>query len=294
MEDSILNTTISGKTRLLCLLGSPVAHSKSPLMHNEACQLLGLDYAYLAFDVKEAALSAAVAGLKTMNARGWNLTMPLKTAMVSLVDELTPAAKLAQSVNTVINDNGHLVGHTTDGIGFMRSVSDAGVSIIGKEIVLLGAGGAATAICVQAALDGVSAIRIFRRKSAAWNDTVAFASRISSQTSCEITVEDIADSRLLSKRLSNAVLLVNATNVGMSPNIDATPLDQSLLYPELAVTDIIYNPKQTRLLMEASEIGCKTFNGLYMLLYQGAESFQCWTGEEMPVEQIRIKFFNSL
>ncbi len=281
---------ITGTTKMLCLLGDPVSHSKSPMMHNTASDLLGLDYAYLAYRVRESELAQAVDALKLFGARGWNLTMPLKTAMVELVDELSPAAALANSVNTVVNEDGHLIGHTTDGIGFMRSVAAEGIALKGKEIVLLGAGGAASAICVQAALDDVHAIRMFKRKNASWDATQQFIARISNQTGCEITLEDICDEAALAHRLSTATLLVNATNVGMHPNEHACPINPALLHSSLAVSDIIYNPAETLLMREAAAIGCRTFNGLYMLLYQGAAAFELWTGQEMPIEQIRPLF----
>lgn len=282
---------ITGKTRMLCLLGDPVEHSQSPLMHNTACRLLDLDYAYLAFQVTIDHLPRTVEGLKLLGARGWNLTMPLKNAMVPLVDELTDAARLSGSVNTVINDNGRLIGHTTDGIGFMDSAKDAGYDLVKKDLVLLGAGGAASSIVVQAALDGVAAIHVFKRKNASWSSTEQFLSHIQAETGCVITLEDIHDEHTLSQRIGNTNLLVNATNVGMAPDVDVSPVNGKLLYPELPVCDIIYNPMQTKLLRDAAAIGCPTFNGLYMLLYQGAASFEAWTGHEMPVEEIKKTLF---
>jgi shikimate dehydrogenase len=278
---------ITGTTKLLCLLGDPVAHSKSPLMHNTAAQSLNLDYAYMAFRVREDELRVAVDGLKLFGARGWNLTMPLKTAMADLADELSPASALSHSVNTIVNNDGHLVGYTTDGIGFMRSIAAEGIDVKGKEIVLLGAGGAASAICVQAALDGVKAIHMFKRENERWNTVADFVGRVAKQTGCEITLENIFDPSALKARLAESSLLVNATNVGMAPNADATPIDASLLFPEMPVCDIIYNPLETRLVREAKAIGCKAFNGLYMLLYQGAASFELWTGHDMPVEEVK-------
>ena len=166
-----MSNQITGHTGLICLLGSPCKHSISPMMHNKSFELLGLDYRYLAFEVTEDTLETAVKGLKVMGARGFNLTMPCKNKVVSLCDKLSPAARLIGAVNTVVNDNGILTGHNTDGIGYMQSVKDAGYDIIGKKMTLLGAGGAATAVCVQAALDGVKEINIFSIK-----DTVLVAS----------------------------------------------------------------------------------------------------------------------
>ncbi len=284
---------ITGTTTLTGLLGSPVSHSVSPAMHNEAFRLLDLDYVYLAFDVDATSLKTAVEGLKILGVRGFNLTMPDKVPMLELVDELTPAAKLAGACNTVINENGRLIGHTTDGIGYMRSVADAGHDIIGKKMTLLGAGGAATALCTQAALDGVKEIDIFRRnRPEAFAQTEAFAKSVAEHTDCILHVYDIADEKQLKASLDESHILTNATNVGMAPNVDASPIpDQSFLHPELIVSDIIYNPRKTKLMSMASSAGCPVFNGMYMLLYQGAAAFECWTGKEMPVEQIKEKYF---
>lgn len=284
---------ITGKTKLTALLGSPVSHSISPAMHNEAFRLLNLDYAYLAFDVSPNQLKTAVDGLVAVGIRGFNLTMPHKIAILDCLDELTPAAKLAGACNTVINDNGYLIGHTTDGIGYMRSCQDAGHDIIGKKMTILGAGGAATAIITQAALDGVSEIDIFRRhRQDAFDITEHFAKMVSSNTNCKVQVYDIADTTQLKQSLSTSAILTNATNIGMSPNVDESPIiDIDLLHSDLIVSDIIYNPKQTKLMAMANSIGCPTFNGMYMLLYQGAAAFECWTGKEMPVKEIKEKYF---
>lgn len=288
----IMNYEITGHTRLTALLGSPVSHSISPQMHNEAFRQLGLDYLYLAFDVKPDCLKTVFDGLKAMNIQGFNLTMPLKTAILPLLDELTPAARLANAVNTVYQRNGRWIGHTTDGIGYMRSVADAGCNIIGKKMTLLGAGGAATAICVQAALDGVSSIDIFKRNNASYKKMESFCKNLSKETRCHVQLFDIEDSTQLKQSLSTSAILTNATNVGMAPDTEHSIIsDISILHKELIVSDIIYNPKETLLMKQAKAAGCKCFNGLYMLLFQGAAAFQCWTNQEMPVEIIRKKYF---
>lgn len=135
-----MSNHITGHTGLLCLLGSPVAHSVSPEMHNEACSQLGLDYTYLAFDVPEEKMPQAVEGLRTMGARGWNITMPGKNIMCKLADKVSPASEISGACNTIVNDDGVLTAYTTDGIGFMRAVAENGVDIIGKKMTLLGAG----------------------------------------------------------------------------------------------------------------------------------------------------------
>lgn len=285
--------TITGHTKLTGLLGSPVAHSISPLMHNEAFHLLSLDYAYLCFDVTENTLPEAVNGLKACGIRGFNLTMPCKNRVVELLDELSPSAKLIGAVNTVVNENGRLIGYNTDGVGYMHSVKDAGHDIIGKTMTLMGAGGAATAICAQAALDGVSSVHVFaRRTSRFWNRTQALADTINSTLPCRVLLHENEDLNALKNAVSESAILVNATSVGMAPNTEASIItDTSLFRPELIVSDVIYNPRKTRLLQEAEKNGCPVFNGMYMLLYQGAEAFRLFTGKEMPTEIIKEKFF---
>ncbi len=283
---------ITGHTQLACVLGHPIAHSISPQMHNEAFRLLGIDAAYLAFDVTPDRLPTVFAGLKEMHALGFNLTMPLKTAVLPLVDELTPAAALAQSVNTVYFRDGKAIGHSTDGIGYLDSLRDAGFYVKGQKMTLLGAGGAATAICVQAALDGVSAIDVFKRKNETFAQTEAFLSSLSSKTGCPIRLFDIKDEMQLQASLMESALLTNATSVGMGDD-PSCPIPDSVCLPSnLFVSDLIYHPQVTPLLKKAGACGCTCLNGMYMLLFQGAASFFCWTGKDMPIEPIREKYFN--
>lgn len=284
---------ITGHTKLTALLGKPVAHSLSPLMHNAGFQSLDLDYVYLCFEADENNLETVVSGLKSAGIRGFNLTMPNKNKIVELIDHLSPAASLIGAVNTVVNDDGILTGHNTDGTGFMRSVSDAGYDIIGKRMTLLGAGGAATAIAAQAALDGVSEIRIVARPTSRFYERIStLITKINETTSCKATFIDNADQEALKESLDTSEILVNATNVGMEPNTDASLItDPAMFHKGMIVADIIYQPRKTKLLQIAEEAGCKTMNGLYMLLYQGAEAFKLWTEEEMPIEKIKEMYF---
>lgn len=287
-----MNREINGHTILTGLLGSPVSHSISPLMHNEAFRQLGLNYIYLAFDVKTDNLQTAVEGLRTLNVRGFNLTMPNKNEMCKLCDKLSPAAKISGAVNTVVNDNGILTGYTTDGIGYMQSLKEAGHNIIGKKMTLLGAGGAATAILVQAALDGVKEISVFNNRSVSFTRMEKVIDELKTISDCEICLYDYSDKNILRREISESVLLTNGTSVGMSPNTDVSIItDNSMFHKDLIVSDVIYNPRETRLLRMASEVGCPTLNGLYMLLFQGAEAFKLWTGMEMPVEVVKKKYF---
>lgn len=287
-----MSDRITGTTVLTGLLGSPVAHSISPLMHNASFEALGLDYAYLCFDVGTDRLKEAVEGLRAMGARGWNLTMPDKNLMCQLADKLSPASEISGAVNTIVNDDGVLTGYTTDGTGYMRAAEEAGFPLPGKVMTLLGGGGAATAILVQAALDGMKEIRVFNRKSPTFDRLSAIAGQLNRRTDCLVTVHPLEDTEDLRASIADSDILTNATNIGMAPHTDACPIpDASFLRPELIVSDIIYNPRQTKLLQMAKEIGCPFFNGLYMLLYQGAASFELWTGREMPVELIKEKYF---
>lgn len=283
---------ITGHTRLTGLLGSPVSHSISPMMHNESFKQLNLDYVYLAFDVGTDTLKTAVDGLCALNVRGFNITMPDKNLMATLCDKLSPAAEISGAVNTVVNDNGILTGYTTDGIGYMRAASDAGHNIIGKKMTLLGAGGAATSVLVQAALDGVSEISVFSIRDAFWERAEKTVAMLNERTSCKVTLYDFSDETILRREIADSAILTNGTSVGMAPNADKSIItDASMFHKDLIVSDVIYNPRETKLMKLAKEAGCQTFNGLYMLLYQGAEAFKLWTGQDMPVDIIKEKYF---
>ena len=287
-----MSIEITGTTRLTGLLGSPVSHSISPSMHNEAFKQLDLDYVYLAFDVSPGHLKTAVDGLRTLNARGFNLTMPFKNEICSLCDELSPVAKITGSVNTVVNDHGILKGYTTDGIGFMRSVKEAGFHILGQKITILGTGGASTSILAQAAFDGVFEISVFGRPGASFTRMKKTILKLQNCTSSKIHLYDYFDPSILKREIKESILLVNATSVGMSPCEESSVItDIHMFHSDLVVSDVIYHPQKTRFLQLAQEAGCHTFNGLSMLLYQGAEAFRLWTGKEMPVSDIREKYF---
>jgi shikimate dehydrogenase len=284
---------ITGHTGLTGLLGSPVAHSISPMMHNEAFEQLGLDYVYLAFDVGTDRLETAVEGLRALNVRGFNLTMPDKNLMCTLCDKLSPAAEISGAVNTVVNDGGVFTGYTTDGIGYMQAAKDAGHDLIGKKMTLMGAGGAATAILVQAALDGLSEISVFSIRDAFFPRAEKIVGQLNERTKCRVRLFDFDDESILRREIGESCILTNGTSVGMAPNTDRSVItDPSMFHQDLVVSDVIYNPKETLLLRTAREAGCRTFNGLYMLMYQGAEAFRLWTGQEMPIPLIKEKYFS--
>ena len=284
---------ITGHTCLLCLLGDPVSHSISPAMHNLSFETLNLDYVYLAFKTTIDEFENTVATLKQVGARGFNCTMPCKRIAAETCDELSPAAKFMNSVNTVVIEDGKLIGHNTDGVGYMRSVMDAGHDIIGKQMTLLGSGGASSAILAQAALDGLTNINLFARKGNSWNVIEKQVNQINAETNCKVTLNELADETALKKSIADSAILVNGSSVGMAPNTDGCLIpDTSFFHPELIVSDVIYNPRKTKLLTLAESAGLATFNGMYMLLYQGAEAFKIWTGQEMPVDLVKRELFS--
>lgn len=278
---------ITGHTQLVGILATPIRHSKSPMMHNTAFEALGLDYAYLAFDVKPEELSDAVRGLKALGVRGFNVSMPYKREIIPLLDEISPISRMCESVNTVVVENGRLYGTITDGVGYLRSLREEGYEIRGKKITVLGCGGASAAICMQAALDGVAELSIFNRPGPSFARAEAYAAKINARTGCKAAAYPLEEG-LLRREIGESALLCNATSVGMGALEGQSIItDPTMLRPELICSDVIYAPKETAFLSLAKGVGCPTVNGLGMVLYQGAESFRIWTGQEMPVDAVR-------
>ncbi|HEY0215675.1 MAG TPA: shikimate dehydrogenase [Cellulomonas sp.] len=283
---------ITGRTELLGLIAYPIRHSMSPRMHNLALAELDLDYAYLAFEVGNEGLEAAVEGLKALRVRGWNVSMPNKIAIVPLLDDLSPASRLVGAVNTVVNDDGRLTGHVTDGTGYMTALREQGVDPAGQRITLIGAGGAGTAIAIQAALDGVAQIDIFNRRDAVWEIAEQTVRTIAEHTDAVATVHELDDLDTFRASVAGSVVLANATNVGMGDLLGISPLPTlDVLRPDLFVSDVVYSPTRTLFLEQAEAAGCRTMNGLGMMLHQGAAAFELWTGKPMPVDHVRAELF---
>ena len=279
---------ITGHTELIGLMAYPIRHSSSPAMHNEAFATLGLDYAYLAFEVDNSTLEDAVKGLRALKMVGSNVSMPNKTVIGQYLDELSPAAQMCGAVNTVVNENGKLIGHITDGIGFMQSLKDNDIDVIGKKMTICGAGGAATAIEIQAALDGVKEISIFNIHDKFWDNAVETVKKINENTDCKAALYDLDDKEKLKEEMDSSYLFVNGTGVGMKPLEDLSVVpDKSFFCPELIVVDVPYSPLETKMRKMAKEAGCKTMNGLGMMLFQGAAAFKLWTGQDMPIEHMK-------
>lgn len=285
---------ISGHTGLLALIGSPVGHSGSPAMYNYSFERLGLDYVYVAFDIKVDQVKDAVNAMKTFNMRGCNVTMPCKTEALKYMDELSPAARIIGAVNTIVNDGGKLTGYITDGEGFVDNLKDHGIDVKGKKITVAGGGGAATAIQVQCALDGARELSIFNIKDAFFERTLETAEKIrSSVPGCVVHVYDIADTAKMTEEIKSSDIFANATIVGMKPMEDQSVVkDVSAFYPGLVVADAVYNPEETKLLKEAKAAGCTCIGGKGMLLWQGVAAFKLYTGQDMPVEEVKELYFS--
>ena len=266
----------------------PIRHSSSPAMHNEAFAKLGLDYAYLAFEVDNDSLEDAVKGLRALKMKGSNVSMPNKTVVHKYLDQLSPAAEMCGAVNTIVNEDGVLTGHITDGIGYMASLKDNHIDVIGKKMTIVGAGGAATAIEIQAALDGVKEMSIFNVKDRFWGNAEDTVRKINENTQCKAVLYDLADLDKLKEEIADSYLFANATGMGIKPLEGKTYIpDKSFLRPDLIVTDVVYFPRETALLKMAKEVGCKTMNGLGMMLFQGSAAFELWTGQPMPIEYMK-------
>lgn len=283
---------ITGKTKVIGLFGFPVSHSRSPIMQNSVFEIMELDYVYVAFPVSQEKAGDAVQALRVLNLRGANVTMPLKRAITGHLDWLSPAAELAGAANVIVNEGGVLAGHLTDGEGFLLSLAEAGVDHKGRHMVILGAGGAGTAVAIQAAMEGVGSISLFNRRDELFDDAMMTVAKLKDRFECSIRLFNLEESETLATAIGSADILVNATPLGMEDSSDEMPLpDAGLLRENLVVCDLIYAPCETRLLKEAARRGCKTVSGLGMQLYQAVPAFRMWTGREMPVDLARRVLF---
>ena len=282
---------ITGHTELIGLMAYPIRHSSSPAMHNEAFAYLGLDYAYLAFEVDNSTLEDAIKGLRALKMVGSNVSMPNKTVVGQYLDKLSPAAELCGAVNTIVNENGVLTGHITDGIGFMQSLKDNDIDVIGKKMTIAGAGGAATAIAVRGALDGIAEIEIFNIKDKFYSRGEEIVDLINKNTNCKATMNDLADHDLLKEKMHAADLFCDATGVGMHPLEDLSNIpDPSFFKKDLIVTDTVYAPRETVMMKQAKEAGCeRVYNGMSMMLFQALIAIKLYTGKDTPVDYMKEK-----
>lgn len=273
---------ISGKTKICAIIGSPVEHSMSPAMHNAAFKKLGLDFAYVPFQVLPENLNDAVAGLRALNVVGFNVTIPHKIAIIPLLDSIDPLAQKIGAVNTVVNNHDKLTGYNTDAEGFYRALLQNGVTPHGKNIALLGAGGASRAIACILAEKGARLTILNRREHLDKAEAIAALIKKGFGVAVEVLALDN-----LTAALRNIDILINASSVGMSPDSERSIVPAELLSGIPAVVDIVYNPLPTRLLKDAASAGAKTIDGLDMLVWQGALAFKMWTGQEAPLDVMK-------
>lgn len=280
---------ISGAARICGVIADPIGHTVSPAMHNAAFEQVGIDYLYVPFQVKKEELGKAIAGMRALNIRGLNVTIPHKVAVIPFLDDLDDLAQRIGAVNTIVNDDGVLKGYNTDATGFIRALLERGVEPKGKTVSILGAGGASRAISLALAERGSNLIILNRT----WDKVKEQADRISQLCQREVQALKL-NKENLAKALNKADILINTTSVGMSPDIEETPITTDLIKPPVIVFDIVYNPIKTRLLGEAEAAGAETISGIDMLVWQGALAFEKWTGLKAPVKVMREEAIKAL
>lgn len=281
--------TISGKTLICGVIGDPIEHTMSPVMHNAAFEHLGIDYAYLPFQVKREDLGQAIAGMRALNIRGLNVTIPHKVAIVPFMDKLDPLAAKIGAINTIINNKGGLTGYNTDATGFLRAINEKGIPVAGRNVALLGAGGAARALAFILAENGAHLV-IFNRTLNTARECAANIQEVFHQEAAALELNEAN----LKATLGQVNIIVNTTSVGMTPDVNGTPVDASLLRPGMVVVDIVYNPLKTRLLTEAERAGATIVDGLDMFVWQGALALEIWTGQKAPAHIMRQRVIQAL
>lgn len=262
------------------VIGDPIAHSMSPDMHNDSFQHLGIEATYLPFAVRSENLQDAVKGMKAIGVKGFNVTIPHKTAIMPFLDKIDPLAADIGAVNTVKLEDGFYVGYNTDGLGFVKGLSEQlHASLKEQKVLVIGAGGAARAIYYSLLQEGASHVDVTNR-------TLPKAAELIAEKTgnAHSLIYTLAEAEA---RLSEYTLIINTTSIGMQPNIDEAPISLENIRPQSLVSDIIYNPLQTKLLQEAAKKNALTQNGIPMFVYQGALAFQLWTGKQPDIDRMR-------
>lgn len=275
---------INVETKFCGIIGNPVEHSLSPAIHNAAFRRLALNYVYLAWRVES--IGDAIRGLRALgNFRGASVTIPHKVSAVPFLDEIEPTARQIGAINTIVLEQGRLVGFNTDATGALRALREGGATLAGQRIVMMGSGGSARAIAF--ALAAESKAEVLMLLGVDDKERVALARDLRAKTS--VTVEEYPlDERALGRTVPDAQVLIHCTPVGMSPRADATCVPSALLHPGLTVMDVVYNPRETKLLKEAKRSGCKTISGIEMFLNQAVAQFELWTNQLAPVDVMRF------
>ena len=279
---------ISGRTEVFAVIGDPIEHTLSPAMQNAAFEHLNLDFVFLAFRVTSDELENAVRAVRALGIRGLNVTMPHKNSVTEFLDEADPAVKFLRAANTILNQRGRLRGFNTDGVGALKALKNNGVNLAGKKVLLLGAGGAAKAIAFSLTKE-VDELCILNRDAAKARELASVLEPCGKKI-----VGNELTSILLQQELRDSDVLINATFVGMTPYASESLVKPEWLKPELTVMDIVYNPVETKLIRDARAAGAKVINGVEMLLYQGAASFEIWTGCKAPVDVMRTAALNQI
>ncbi|NBI29509.1 shikimate dehydrogenase [Chengkuizengella marina] len=271
---------INTNTKVYGVIGDPIKHSKSPTMLNRAFQEMNINAIYGAFHVEVGMLKEAIEGFKAFKLGGLSVTIPHKVEVMSYLDEIDESAKVIGAVNTVVNDQGKLKGYNTDGIGYVRSLKEeTQLDLKGKRILILGAGGAARGVAYALAGENPDHIWIANR-------TVERALELaeSMQLFVKSTGMAISDIAKINQEVD---LVINTTSVGMHPQIEYSPIPSLFINENMVFSDLIYNPRKTKLLSLAEEKGCQIHSGLGMFIYQGAYAFEYWTGKPAPIEAMK-------
>jgi len=280
---------ISGKTRVCGVIGDPIEHTLSPAIHNAAFNHLKLDFVFLAFRVKAADLENAVRGMRGLGIHGLNVTMPHKSTVIAYLDEVDPAVKFLGSANTILNKDGKLSGFNTDGVGALKALRENCTELSEKKVLLFGAGGAAKAIAFSLA-EEVGELVVLNRAA---EKAAVLADALNRMFGKKIVGGALSPSAV-HKNLQDSDILVNATSVGMYPNVNQSLVAPQWLKSNLTVMDIVYNPVETKLSRDAKAAGAKVISGVEMLIYQGAASFEIWTERAAPIEVMRKAALNQL
>ncbi len=284
-----IRNSITAQTKIFCIIGHPIEHSMSPIMYNAALQDLELDYAYLAFDVPPNRLKEAVKGFKALNVKGISVTIPHKEIIIKFIDEIDSTAQKIGAINTIKNEDGVLIGKNTDAEGGKKAILDVGCEITGKNFLILGAGGVAKAICYALAKDANKIVITNRTESRAKKLAMELKKKI------KVNAEGTNNSETTLKReIKTTDILINATSVGMYPQINKSPIEKEILHNQLFVFDLIYNPLETQLKKDAKVIGCRTLGGLDMLVNQGALAFEWWTNKKPNINLMKNKIIEFL
>ena len=284
-----ISLAISGHTSLVSPIGKPTGHSTSPRTHTLSCTKCGVDAVYLAFDIETEDLPAVINAMRAMKRwAGSNVTMPCKQAVIPYLDGLSAGAELIGAVNVIEkNEEGKLIGHNTDGMGFVENLRKHGVQVEGATMTLIGPGGAGSAILVQAALDGVAKLNVFARGGGkSYKHAEQLIANVRKATSCDVTLHAMENLDDMKACIADSSILANATNVGMGYGCTDTPVPPEFLHAGLAVADCIYLPEQTQLLQDAQAAGAQAITGIGMMNEQAAVGEKIWFGIDMPTDEI--------